>query len=138
MLYIQWKKASHIKFKLIYSCILLILSYTSFGQKEIYREEQDTKPYYFGLTLSTVYSRFQVEHNPSFIAQDSVYIAEPLKSPGISLRLVAAVNLSYRFELRFNPGLIFTSRPIYYKLKYPDADQGVNIQKSIESIITTF
>ena len=54
------------------------------------------------------------------------------------MRLVAALNLTNRFELRFNPGLIFANRPIVYKLRYADRDLGTNVSKSIESIITTF
>lgn len=123
-------------------CLLLIASFSSFAQKEpLYREEQDQKPYYFGLSLSAVYSRFQIEHHPSFLQQDSILVAEPGNTPGISLRLVAALNLTNRFELRFNPGLIFTDRPILYKLNpaYPgDIDQGYTVKKSVESIITTF
>lgn len=121
---------------------LLVISFSGFAQqKEIYREEQDTKPYYFGLSLSAVYSRFQIEHDPSFLQQDTILVAEPLNTPGISLRLVAALNLTNRFELRFNPGLIFTDRPIQYQLNklYPgDIDQGYTVKKSVESIITTF
>jgi len=140
MLYLQWTKAQTIKCLLAF-CLLLALSQSSFAQPEIYREEQDTKPYYFGLSLSAVYSRFQLEHDPSFLQQDTILVAEPGNTPGISLRLLAALNLTNRFELRFNPGLIFSDRPILYTLNpaYPgDIDQGHNVRKSVESIITTF
>lgn len=122
---------------------LLLASVRGFAQKEIYREEQDQKPYYFGISLSGVYSRFQIEHHPSFLSQDTILTAEPGNTPGISLRLVAALNLSNRFELRFNPGLIFTERPILYTINPdplipPDPDQGKQVKKTVESIITTF
>src|SRR4051812_34610247 len=139
MLHLQWKKASSLKN--LFLCLLLVGSLSSFAQREIYREEQDNKPYYFGLSLSAVYSRFQIDHDPSFLQQDAILVAEPANSPGISLRLVAALNLSKRWELRFNPGLIFTDRPIIYQLnpKYPpDLDNGYEVKKSVESIITTF
>jgi hypothetical protein len=129
------------KNRFYFACLLMVSSFSSFAQEEIYREEQDNKPYYFGISLSAVYSRFQVELDPSFIRQDTILEAEPGNTPGISLRLVAAMNLSNRFELRFNPGLIFTDRPLLYKMnpKYPgDIDQGYNVKKSVESIITTF
>lgn len=142
MLYLQRTKAREIKTRSFLFCLLLIASLSSFAQRqELYREEQDQKPYYFGLSLSAVYSHFQIEHDPAFLKQDSILVAEPGNSPGISLRLVAALNISNRFELRFNPGLIFTDRPLLYKLnpKYPgDIDQGYNVKKSVESIITTF
>lgn len=118
--------------------LLFLAGFTTFAQEEIYREEQDTKPYYFGLSLSAVYSRFHIEHSSSFLQQDSILVAEPGNAPGISLRLVAGLNLSERFELRFNPGLIFTDRPIIYQLKYRDPEFGYEMKKSVESIITTF
>jgi hypothetical protein len=126
---------------LLFIVALMAASMSSLAQQEIYREEQDYKPYYFGLSLGAVYSRFQIEHHPSFLQQDSILVAEPGNTPGISLRLLAGLNLSNRFELRFNPGLIFTDRPILYQLNpaYPgDLDQGYNVKKSVESIITTF
>jgi len=140
MLYLQWTKAQRAKNGVLALC-LMIISHSSFAQREIYREEQDNKPYYFGLSLGAVSSRFQLEHDPSFLQQDSILVAEPGNTPGISLRLVAALNLNHRFELRFNPGLIFTDRPILYQLNpsYPgDIDQGYHVKKSVESIITTF
>lgn len=141
MLHLQWKKAFNLTGRAFILVALLISSGNAFAQQEIYREEQDYKPYYFGLSLGAVYSRFQVEHHPSFFQQDSILVAEPGNTPGITLRLVAGLNLSQRFELRFNPGLIFTDRPILYTLNpnYPgDFDQGHHVKKSVESIITTF
>jgi opacity protein-like surface antigen len=141
MLYLQWQKAKSVKNRFLFLCLLFISSLSSYAQPEIYREEQDSKPYYFGLSLSAVYSRFQIEHNPSFLSQDTILVAESPNSPGISLRLVAGLNLTRRFELRFNPGLIFIDRPLVFTLnpKYPpDPDFGFQVQKSVESIITTF
>ncbi len=140
MLYLQWTKARLMKNRIL-SLALLLLSFSASAQRELYREEQDVKPYYFGLTLSSVYSRFHLEHNPNFLEQDTILVAEPGNAPGISLRLVAALNLSNRFELRFNPGLIFTDRPIFYTInpqRPPDPDQGYNVKKGVESILTTF
>jgi hypothetical protein len=141
MLYIHGTKTQVARNFISVLCLLIIFSYSSFAQREIYREEQDNKLYYFGLSLGGVYSRFQLDHHQTFLQQDSILVSEPGNTPGISLRLVAALNMSHRFELRFNPGLIFTDRPILYKLNpnYPgDADQGYNVKKSVESIITTF
>jgi len=141
MLHLQWTKAQRIKNCFLAFSLLIIFSHSSLAQKEIYREEQDNKAYYFGLSLGGVSSRFQLEHHSSFLQQDSILVAEPGNTAGISLRLVAALNLTNRFELRFNPGLIFSDRPILYKLNPaypPDLDYGYNIKKSVESIITTF
>lgn len=142
MLYLQWTKARTLRNRYLPALLLVFASLASFAQeREIYREEQDQKPYYFGLSLSVIYSRFQIEHHPSFLEQDKILVAEPANTPGISLRLVAGLNLAPRWELRFNPGLIFTDRPIIYELNRaypPDIDYGYSPKKSVESIITTF
>ena len=141
MLHLQWTKAKKVKNHFAIFCMLLLSSVAAFSQREIYREEQDNKPYYFGLSLSAVSSRFHIEQSPNFLQQDSILVAEPLSSPGISLRLSAGLNLNHRFELRFNPGLIFTDRPILYQLNRnydPDFEEGYEVKKSVESIITTF
>jgi hypothetical protein len=131
------------KNRCLFFCLLMLLSVSAFAQREIYREEQDNKAYYFGISLSTVYSRFQIEHHPIFLQQDTILTAEPGNAPGISLRLVAALNLNHRFELRFNPGLIFTDRPLLYTINPDptipgDIDQGKSVKKNVESIMTTF
>lgn len=141
MLHIQWTKTKKVKNHFAIFCLLLLFSSSAFSQREIYREEQDQKPYYFGLSLSAVSSYFHIEQSRTFLQQDSILVAEPLKSPGISLRLSAGLNLNHRFELRFNPGLIFTDRPILYQLNRnydPDFEEGYEVKKSVESIITTF
>ena len=96
MLYLLWTKAKRMKNRVHIICLLLIASISSFAQEEIYREEQDNKPYYFGISLSGVYSRFHISHSPEFLQQDTILTAEPGVTPGISLRLVAALNLTNR------------------------------------------
>ena len=55
------------------------------------------------------------------------------------LGLLATARLSNRFEVRFNPQLLFTDRGIIYKLKYPDLfEQSDSVTKKIESVIITF
>jgi hypothetical protein len=48
--------------------------------------------------------------------------ANPLNSPGFSLGLLATTRLSNRFEMRFNPQLMFTDRSIIYQMRYADRD----------------
>jgi len=55
------------------------------------------------------------------------------------LGLLATARLSNRFEVRFNPQLLFTDRGLTYKLKYTDLfEQSDSVTKKIESVITTF
>jgi hypothetical protein len=99
--------------------------------------DHDYKPYYFGITLAINSARFHTEKHPRFLQDDSVYVADPINSPGFALGLSATGRLSNRLQLRFNPQLVFTERSIFYKLKYPDID-GVDVTKKVESVIMSF
>jgi len=120
----------------------LLIGSTGFAQyRDLNLSDHDSKPYYFGITLGMNISSFHIEHHPRFLQYDSVYVAEPQNSPGFQLGLLATTRLSPRFELRFNPQLLFTERNLFYHLKYPDpfADPPYDsVTKKIESVITTF
>lgn len=100
--------------------------------------DHDAKPYFFGITLGASSARFQTELHPRFLQYDSVYVAEPLNSGGLALGLQATARLSDRFQLRFNPQLMFVERNIFYRLKYPDFDGKTDVTKKVESIIMSF
>jgi len=117
---------------------LFCISFSSFGQKVLFQEEHDYKPFYFGIALGISKATFHTHLHPSFLEQDSIYVAEPLNNGGFNLGLSATVKLSNRFELRFNPQLMFTERNIYYRLKYKDIDYGYEVNKKVESVITSF
>ena len=76
--------------------------------------------------------------HPVFLQHDSVFVAEPTNSGGITLGFQVTTRLSNRFQLRFNPQLMFVERNIHYQLKYPDIDGDTNVTKKVESIIATF
>jgi hypothetical protein len=123
--------------------IILILSFiaaTTFAQeRELYLTDHDAKPYYFGITLGVNVACFHIEHHPRFLQYDSVYTVNPQYSAGFQLGLLATGRLSNRFEIRFNPQLLFTDRSLTYKLKYTDLfEQSDSVTKRIESVITTF
>jgi len=68
-----------------------------------------------------------------------VYTVNPQYTAGFELGLLATARLTNRFELRFNPQLLFTDRSLIYRLKYQDPfEQTDTVTKRIESIITTF
>ena len=117
--------------------LFVFLSLSASAQKQLYMEDHDSKPYYFGITLATNIARFHTELHPSFLNQDSIYVAEPMNSGGFALGLLATNRISNRFETRFNPQLMFTDRSIFYKLKYKDYD-GDSITKRVESVIVSF
>lgn len=97
--------------------------------------EHDAKPYYFGITLAANQSYFKLEHSPAFLATDSIMIAEPLKTMGFNLGLLANARLTEHFDLRFNPQLIFASKNLYYRDTYPKPQ---DTEKKIESILLSF
>ncbi len=110
MLHIHWKKAHKLSFVFVI-VFLLITSKTFAQEREYYQTEHDAKPYYFGIT----------------------------HSGGFQLGLLATAKLTNRFELRFNPQLLFTERNLFYKLKYVDPfEETDSVTKKVESVITTF
>jgi hypothetical protein len=112
--------------------------FTSFTQGELFQPDHDAKPYYFGITIGVNLARFQMEHHPSFLTQDSILVGEPNNSGGLTLGLLATARVSDRFQLRFNPQLMFIERNIFYKLKYPDLDNQTQVVKKVESVIMSF
>ena len=127
--------------------LLLFLSMASllpFGAKaqfervELNMFDHDSKPYYFGITLGANLARFHTSLHPRFLEYDSVLVAEPINSGGLSLGLSATARLSDRFQLRFNPQLMFIERNIFYKLKYPDFNGETEVKKTVESVTMSF
>lgn len=126
-------------FRLLLCTVLL---FTALGvaaqQRPLYLEDHDNKAYYFGITLSGNLARFNIEHHPTFLGQDSIMVAEPANAGGFALGLLATTRLSNRFETRFNPMLMFTERNIFYKMRNPDRDLGTDVTQKVESVIVSF
>jgi hypothetical protein len=139
MLHLHRKKALGCRTGLLLIFGIICLAQTSVAQQiEINQYDHDSKPYYFGITLAGSMSRFQTGLHSRFLADDSVYIAEPNNSGGFGLGLLATFRLSDRFQFRFNPQLAFTSRSIFYKLKNPDSENLTDVDKVVESVIVSF
>lgn len=143
MLYLLRKKAA-LK-GVVMSCFLCICmaiglsAPAQFSTVELYQTDHDAKPYYFGITVGVNLARFQTTLHPRFLQYDSIYVAEPTNSGGLTLGLHATARISDRFQLRFNPQLMFIERNIFYKLKEPDPIEGTtDITKKVESVIVTF
>ena len=140
MLHLHRKKDRRLRTELCLLFGLLIISQTSRAQQgpEMNLYDHDSKPYYFGITLGVNLARFQTDLHTRFLQDDSVLVAEPINSGGFTLGLSATGRISDRFQLRFNPQLMFIERNIYYKLKYPDFDGQTDVTKKVESVIMTF
>ncbi len=109
-----------------------------FERVELNMFDHDSKPYYFGITLGGNLARFHTALHPRFLENDSVLVAEPINSGGLSLGLSATARLSDRFLIRFNPQLMFIERNIFYKLKHPDINGLTEIKKTVESVTMSF
>ncbi len=114
------------------------IAQAQFSRVELKQADHDEKPYYFGITLGVNLARFQPEMHPRFLMDDSVFVGEPTNSGGLTLGLSVTTRLSDRFQLRFNPQLMFIERNIFYILKYPDLDNQTQVTKKIESVIMSF
>ena len=141
-MHLRRKKARIIKngALLLLSASLLInaVATAQIDKIEMNMPDHDDKPYYFGMTLGINLARFQTYLHPKFLESDSVYVAEPINSGGFTLGLSATARLSDRFQLRFNPQLMFIERNIFYNLKHPDIDGLTEVTKKVESVIVTF
>ncbi len=114
---------------------LLLLSLSAGAQHiNLNMEEHDRKPYYFGITLAANQSYMRLTHSDIFLHQDSILVAEPLKTVGFNLGLLANVRISNRFDFRFNPQLLFANKNLYFRENYPPRDT----EKKIESIMVSF
>jgi hypothetical protein len=122
----------------LFLVLLFTISLSSVAQIVLYQEEHDSKPYYFGISLGLSKASFHTHLQSSFLEQDSIMVAEPLNNGGFNLGLLATMRLNKRFELRFNPQLMFMERNIQYQLKYKDIDYGYVATKKVESVITSF
>lgn len=142
MLHLLRKKATIKKniASLLLAGMLLVSAVASaqIDRYELNMPDHDEKPYYFGMTLGVNLARFQTYLHPKFLESDSVYVAEPTNSGGFTLGLSATARLSDRFQLRFNPQLMFIERNIFYNLKHPDIDGLTEVTKKVESVIVTF
>ncbi len=139
MLHIHRREIGKLRTCFVFIIFLLIASTTLAQERELYLTDHDSKPYYFGITLGANVASFHIEHHPRFLQYDSVYSVNPEYTAGFQLGLLATARLSNRFEVRFNPQLLFTDRGLTYKLKYTDLfEQSDSVTKKIESVITTF
>jgi hypothetical protein len=132
MQHLPWRQIT------VFAVLFLFFTHSLKAQKEINLPQHEEKRYYFGITLSTNFARFQAEHHPKFLQDDSVRYIGVESKPGFGLGLLGTLRLTPHLELRTNPHLIFASRTINYSLKYPQTGDSSFQQKSIESIYTSF
>lgn len=138
MLYLHRQKTRTLKIGL---CLLIaFLGWTcpSLAQpRELNLYDHDSKPYYFGITLGVNSARFHTQMHSRFLQDDSILVAEPKNSGGFTLGLLATARLSDRFQLRFNPQLMFMERNLNYTLGHPEFGE-TEMTKTVESVTVSF
>jgi hypothetical protein len=123
----------------IFSIFGCIAALKGFAQKEEYRSNHDSWPYYFGMSISYNSSNLHPSKHPTFLQNDSVLAVEPGSSGGIALGLVGTLQLSPRFSLRTNPQLIIGGAKYFtYDLKYPTYNEQAVEKKTLPSTIISF
>ncbi len=94
-----WKKII-----LFFLCSLFVVEL--FAQREQYRSQHDDLKYYFGATLGYNIGFLAAKKSEKFLAEDSILVAEPAASGGVTIGLQATVKLTKRLQVRFNPLIV--------------------------------
>ncbi|MDE3144126.1 MAG: PorT family protein [Bacteroidota bacterium] len=103
--------------QIILLIVIFLFAANSFAQTEIFRAEHDDVPYYFGATFGYNSSSLKATKSPKFLQSDSVLVALPGNSGGVSIGLLATGRLNDHWQIRFNPQVIIGSaRYINYTL----------------------
>jgi hypothetical protein len=125
--------------QIILLTVIFLFAVQSFAQTEIYRSEHDDVPYYFGATFGYNSSSLYATKSPRFIQNDSVLLALPGNSGGISIGLLATGRLSDHWQIRFNPQVIIGSaRYFTYTLGSPAAGEPIYQKKVLPAMIVSF
>jgi hypothetical protein len=109
------------------------------SQRELYRQEHDDLPYYFGLTLSYNTSYLHQTKSAKFLASDSVLVAEPGASGGVALGLLGTVKIDDHWQFRVNPQLIIGgSKYFSYNLTNTKPGESAFQKQVLPSNIVSF
>lgn len=117
--------------------MLLLTGTTNAQQYELNLPDHDEKRMYYGITFAYNRASFNATLHPLFLQRDSIQYVQPFKTGGFSMGFTATARLNRRFELRYNPQLLFAEKSIEYSLQYPITaiDERPIMKKKIESII---
>jgi hypothetical protein len=126
--------------QIILLVIVSVAALSASAQIEQNRPGHDDWPYYFGMSISYGHSYLHPNgRHPKFLQDDSVLVSEPGSSGGVALGLMATLQFSNRFSLRFNPQLIIGGAKYFnYSLKYPLNGENPVEKKILPSTIVSF
>lgn len=130
--------------KRIVSIILLILicSITAEAQRRGKEKVKnltdfDNNPYHFGFILSVNSSNLLIQLKDQTQFQDSVVGIQTLSQPGFNLGMLASLDMTPNWHLRFIPTLSFDERKVEYSLLEEDGSIDVLI-KDVSSTYIDF
>lgn len=134
--YILWSK---VVATITFACCLTKLSVAQL-RDNLNLPNHDDKRYYFGIVLGYNTSHYNITHSNYFLQQDSIQAINGLNSGRIHLGIMANLQLSPRWDLRFYPlNLIFSEKKFQYDLKYPDAGETTLTKtQKVESIVMSW
>lgn len=97
----------------------------------------DYRRFHFGFLLSYNTSDLYMKLDPQAPFRDSLLVLDHVKQPGFNLGIVASLNMTPNFSLRFLPTLAFEDRILKYTFREPDGKTSF-YQKPIESTYLEF
>lgn len=127
--------------KIIGVALLLIILGNTKAQRaiELNLADHDDKLYYFGIILGYNTSHYNITHHPYFLSRDTIKGVESQNSGRIHLGIMANLQLSKHFDLRFYPlNLIFSEKKFGYTQKLPSDPTNTFEKQNVESIVMSF
>ncbi|MBX9779874.1 MAG: PorT family protein [Chitinophagaceae bacterium] len=119
--------------------LLLGIVFSAHAQKQLYRLQREDQLYYFGITLGYNSSYLHQVKSNTFLASDSILIAEPGSSGGIAMGLLATARLTDHFQVRVNPQLIIGgAKTIKYNLGSVRTGEGTTQVQTLPSTLISF
>lgn len=128
------------KIRLILAFSLLSLHLCAQERGVLNLENHDDKLYYFGIVLGYNTSHYNVSHHPYFLQRDTIRSIESLNSGRVHLGIMANLQVSPRFDIRFYPlHLIFSEKKFRYTQSIPNpGDTKLENFRNVESIVMSF
>jgi len=128
MLHISFKKV--ILLLLLGGIALQVNAQKAKGNYNFLSFEQ--KPYYFGITLGTNNSTFNIFKSERFILNDSIRVIDDVQGPGFNLGIVSNLKIGDYFDFRFLPTLSFTEKTISYS---PTSNRSLPRTRKLEQVL---
>ncbi len=119
-----------------YIFTIMVLTSTLVASAQNNLSKFDRRKYHFGFLLSANSSSFDYSYHIENLTEDSILGIANLPQAGFDLNLLASLDISPNFHLRFTPGLSFQDRGINYRVLTEDTE--LLLVKKTESVYLEF